>query len=75
MRYIAQKFYIWGFIFAGNFKKPSKVKEKTIIDEFEWVWKNERNKSWGLKGDTEGVYRLFNNYSKNHEIEIKKGSE
>ena len=75
LRYIAQKFYIWGFTFAGNFKNSSKVKEKTIIDEFEWDWKNERNKTWGLEGDTEGVYRLLNNYSKNHEIEIKKGSE
>ena len=75
LRYIAQKFYIWGFIFAGNFINPSKVKEETIIDEFEWDWKNDRNKAWGLEGDTERVYRLLNNYSKNHGTELNKGSE
>lgn len=66
LRYIAQKFYIWGFIFARNFKNPSKVREKTILDEFEWDWKKERNKSWGLEGDTEEIYKILNNYSENH---------
>lgn len=64
LKYIAQKFYLWGFIHAGNFIDPSKVKEQTILKDFEWEWTRERNKSWGLKGDTEKIYQKINNLYK-----------
>ncbi len=61
LKYIAKKFYLWGFINAGNFADNlDDLPEEEIIDSFNWDWVQERNKSWGFSEDNSEFYTRLN---------------
>lgn len=60
LKYIATKFFIWGFLHASDFINPNIVEEKDLIEAVDWQWNHKRNKPWGLPQDNEEVYEKLN---------------